>query len=208
MDMITVIDRIKQAKNRYESISVIHYALTHWEPSVSKAIIESHLVDCKYSTNAQFIALALIPDEGEPEMLLRNMNLNKITDTELIFLSYGMRNILRLCNPVASIVMPDNLNLKIIQIFTTFDKFDKIELIKKCNLDRSTISGLIGLALLPDTEICLGTILDKVFRHPNFDDYIRFCFAFEKNAQHAEFEKFINKIVSELGGKEFAISQK
>ncbi len=164
MDVLTTLNAIRDAKNNFYSIHAINYALDNFDPAVEVDHLRAGLASCKYSKNSQLMALAAIPEEGQSERLLLNMNLQELTDTEMSFLTSLFPTILRLCAKDYEMEFPGDLKKETVLKFAKLnDPIFYTQMLESFGLNNFTANELMELGLTSCTHDMMSKIFTSIF---------------------------------------------
>ena len=172
MNMLTIVNEINNASNKYKSIVALQYALNNFNPrGVIVAGITNFLVKCEYSKNSQLIAVATIPEDGGAKRLFCNMDFHALTKTEVSFLKKVLDVILKNCkyDPEISNSLSRKSIIKVLQ-FDNSMLFKQI--IKNYGLDGFSIDELLTIGLEPAAKDVLDEITVSIFANPDFPAYV------------------------------------
>jgi hypothetical protein len=213
------IDIIKEAKTRYNSIPSIHYALENFTLILSKDIIQEHLVVCEYSKNAQFIALALMPEEGDSKNLFKNIDLFELNIHEVEFLNVSLDCIKNLCEKdLNDLYIPNNIKFATLLYLATYLDSSPNLIAKMIALSEQdmTVSEMIQLAIAPAGHRIFNNLVTKIFLNKDFSSYAENCLKQDENEklreedgvdvnnsrEYINFKCFIGNITSRLKASE------
>ena len=200
-----LIDFINVSLDKHSPIGRLQEILKRHD--VFHFITKNNLERCEYSKNSQFIALLALPEEGDPEKLFQNINLDRITEDEIAFLTEILEWLWEKHKIILSDI-PEKLPFEIVSAFikkgvNRFCNLTAVELVQRCDLNTLTLNELCIFGLGKRTENLLGKIASKIFTHPDLADLLnkqkeRKELGTEDEEGYEDYVRFVQKVLARL----------